>query len=101
MRVSMGRATSIEGLQILNYNPKAAHLKHLQGVYDIGCYVGVEKKEDISCCKSQCTPEMQDDDNYCTMSHRCAYAGHTDVPMQIRKQKQKLKDRNVQGVLVV
>ncbi|KAL3841440.1 hypothetical protein ACJMK2_019590 [Sinanodonta woodiana] len=71
MGVSVGRATSKEGLRILNYNPKAARLKHPQGVYDIDSYVGVEQKEDISCCKVQNTPEMQWDD---TMSHRIANA---------------------------
>lgn len=52
MGVALGRAVHSDGVRVLNYNSKAAHLQHPKSVYDFDLYTGVQFRDDLVCCKS-------------------------------------------------
>ncbi|KAL3890900.1 hypothetical protein ACJMK2_003171 [Sinanodonta woodiana] len=74
MGVSVGRATSKEGLRILNYNLRAAHLKHLQCVYDIAL-LGLKRKRTFHAVNLN----VHQNCKMMIITAQC----HTDVPMQV------------------
>lgn len=52
MGVAVGRAMTIDGLRIINYNSKAAKLKHRSEVYDFYYHESLRPMQNLECCKS-------------------------------------------------
>ena len=51
MAVAIGRATTKSGLQVLNYSPYAARLKHSDKVTKFYRQRGIATKNDLTCCR--------------------------------------------------
>lgn len=52
MGVAVVQAMTIDGLRIINYNSKAAKLKHRSEVYDFYYHESVRPMQNLDCCKS-------------------------------------------------
>ncbi|VDI51194.1 Hypothetical predicted protein [Mytilus galloprovincialis] len=51
MGVAIGRAMTIQGLRVVNYNSKAAKLKHNEDVYNLYDQESLQPLQNLHCCK--------------------------------------------------